>query len=210
MSASEARSGRSPKVGPSIRGRRRQLSMTLQDLGRAAGVSVGYLSQIERDNATPSLGTLAQIAQALGVGLDYFIAMPRAADSLARASERTVFSIDGSSIHYEQLGADIPGHELSSFILHVPAGYASETVSHEGEELIYVLDGEIVQVLDGERFVLKAGDSLHYRGHRPHSWSNPGTTTARLLWIGTLVVFHMAGKPRLARLSPVRTNSGDA
>lgn len=195
------------KIGPLIRARRRHLSMTLQALGTAAGVSVGYLSQIERDNATPSLGTLAQIARALGVGLDYFIAMPQAADSLARAGERARFSIDGSSIHYEQLGADLPGHELSSFILHVPPGYVSETVSHEGEELIYVLEGEIIQMLDDEQFVLRPGDSLHYRGNRPHSWSNQSTAPARLLWVGTLAVFHMTGKPRLARLTPIPTGS---
>ena len=204
MSATKPASQGSPRVGPLIRARRRHLSLTLQELGDAADLSVGYLSQIERDNATPSLGTLAQIAQALGVSLDYFIAMPRVSDSLSRARERPVFSIDGSSIHYEQLGADLPGHELSSFILHVPPGYASETVSHEGEELIHVLEGEIVQMLDDEQFVLRPGDSLHYRGNRPHSWSNQSTGPARLLWVGTLAVFHMTGKPKLARLTPVR------
>ncbi|WP_306120273.1 MULTISPECIES: cupin domain-containing protein [unclassified Roseitalea] len=185
------------KIGPLVRSRRRQLSMTLQALGQAAGVSVGYLSQIERDNATPSLGTLAQIASALNVKLDYFVAMPQASDSLSRAGERVLFSLDGSSIHYEQTGADLPGHELSSFIVHVPPGHRSETVSHEGEEVIYILDGEIRQVLDGEEMTLRAGDSLHYRGNRPHAWSNPGDRPARLLWVGTLTVFHMAGRADL-------------
>ena len=205
MSAPGART-QNLKIGPLVRARRRQMAMTLQALGKAAGVSVGYLSQIERDNATPSLGTLAQIAGALGVGLDYFIAMPQAADSLARAGERALFSLDGSSIHYEQLGADLPGHEMSSFILHVPPGYASEMVSHEGEELLYVLEGEIEQVLDGERMTLRPGDSLHYRGNRPHAWSNPGERTARLLWVGTLTVFHMAGRADIARLPAANAN----
>ena len=56
-----------PKVGALIRARRRQQHMTLMELGEAAQVSVGYLSQVERDHATPSLGTLAGIARALYV-----------------------------------------------------------------------------------------------------------------------------------------------
>src|SRR5690606_4683643 len=125
-----------PKVGALIRARRRQQHMTLMELGEAAEVSVGYLSQVERDHATPSLGTLAQIARALGVGIDYFIASPASHNALTRQSERNRFSLDGSSILYERLGADFPGNQLSSFLMLVPPGYRSETVAHEGEEIL--------------------------------------------------------------------------
>ncbi len=187
-------------IGPLIRGRRRQLSITLQELGEKSGVSVGYLSQLERDNATPTLGTLAQIARALGVGLDYFIATPRPADALTVAAERPKFSVDGSSVIYERLGAEFPGAELSSFILHVPPGYRSETVSHEGEEIVYVLEGSVVQVLEGEEFRMQAGDSLHYRGNRPHGWFNDSGAPAKILWTGTLELFR--GPTRAAPVLP--------
>ncbi len=179
----------SPKVGALVRARRKQLHMTLQDLGNAADVSVGYLSQLERDLATPSLGTLAQIARSLDVGVDYFIATPKASDALTRAGERAKFSVDGSSVVYERLGAEFPGNVLSSFILTIPPGYRSETVHHEGEELIFVLDGTISQRIDDQEMVISAGDSLHFRGNRPHSWSNDSDKPARLLWTGTLTMF---------------------
>lgn len=178
-----------PKVGALIRARRRQLQMTLQELCDAAGISVGYLSQVERDLATPSLGTLAQIARSLDVGVDFFIATPSLEDGLTRAGERNRFSVDGSSIIYERIAADFTGNVLSSFILHVPPGYRSETVSHEGEEILYVLDGSITQRLDDREMVLKPGDSLHFRGNTPHSWSNDTDREARLLWTGTLPMF---------------------
>lgn len=190
-----------PKLGPLIRRRRKQLGLTLQTLCNRAGVSVGYLSQVERDNATPSLGTLAQIADGLDVGLDYFIATPRPADSLTRAESRPQFSITGSSIGYESLASDFPGAELSSYILHVPAGYASEVVSHEGEEIIFVLDGEIEQTLDGQVFRMTAGDSLHYSGLRPHSWKNPTDQPARILWTGTLAVLSRKGAVKLPEMA---------
>jgi transcriptional regulator with XRE-family HTH domain len=185
-----------PKVGALIRARRRQLHLTLQALGDVAEVSVGYLSQVERDHATPSLGTLAQIARALGVGIDYFIGSPSSEEALTRAGERRRFSLDGSSIIYERLGVDFPGNVLSSFIMTVPPGYRSETVSHEGEEILYVLDGAITQRLDDDEMIMSAGDSLHFRGNRPHSWSNHTDKPAKLLWTGTLTLFRSTAKPR--------------
>jgi Uncharacterized conserved protein, contains double-stranded beta-helix domain len=185
-----------PKVGALIRARRRQQHMTLMELGEAAEVSVGYLSQVERDHATPSLGTLAQIARALGVGIDYFIASPASHNALTRQSERNRFSLDGSSILYERLGADFPGNQLSSFLMLVPPGYRSETVAHEGEEILFVLEGAITQMLDGEEMIMQAGDSLHFRGNRPHSWSNHTDQPARLLWTGTLALFRSTARPR--------------
>jgi quercetin dioxygenase-like cupin family protein len=163
--------------------------MTLQDLSDRASVSVSYLSQIERDHVTPTLGTLAQIGRSLGVGLDYFVAMPTVSDSLVRAEDRRRFSLDGATQAYEKIGADIPTHEMSAFMIYVPPGYRSETVSHEGEEFIHVMTGEIDFTLDGERFVMREGDSLHYRGNRFHAWANRGERTAQLLWVGRLTFF---------------------
>jgi len=193
MQMEAARPKAEPRLGPAIRKRRKQLQMTLQALGAASGVSVGYLSQVERDNATPTLGTLAQIADALGVGLEYFIAAPRPSDGLTRAGERPQFALPNAPLRYESLAASFPGAELSSYILTVPAGYTSETVSHEGEELIYVLEGEIDQILDGQTFHMEVGDSLHYSGLTPHSWTNPTDRTARILWTGTLEVLSRTG-----------------
>lgn len=178
-----------PRVGALIRARRRQLHMTLEEICQAAGISKGYLSQVERDQATPSLGTLAQIARSLDVGMDYFISAPSAEDSLTRAEDRHQFSVDGSSILYERIATDFAGNILSSFVLNIPPGYRSETVSHEGEEILYVLEGTIKQTLDNEEIEMNAGDSLHFRGNRPHAWWNDSGRPARLLWIGTLPLF---------------------
>lgn len=196
-----------PQLGALIRKRRKQLHLTLQALCDDAGLSVGYLSQVERGQATPSLGTLAQIASGLDVGLEYFIATPKPADSLTRSGARPQFSIDGSAMMYEAISADLPGAELSSYLLHVPPGYASEVVSHEGEEIIFLLEGTISQTLGGQRFILQQGDSLHYVGSTPHSWSNETDTTTRILWTGTLSVLQQKGAVKLPEMTPANTNS---
>lgn len=179
-----------PKIGPLIRKRRNQLSLTLKQLGERSDLSYSYLSQVERNNATPTLGTLAQIAHALGVGIEFFIKTLRPADAVTRAAQRPQFSINNSTLAYERLGAEVPGNELSSFIIHVPPGFQSEIFRHEGEEIIYVLNGSVCQMVDGVEFHLQTGDSIHYQGSRPHSYSNHSDTPARLLWAGTLKLFH--------------------
>jgi len=173
-------------LGRRIRKRRQQLDLTLQQLSGASGISVGYLSQVERDNAVPTLGTLANIAAALDVGIDHFITTPQQADSVTRAADRLRFAVAGTSVVYEQIGAAFPGHELTSFILNVPVGYQSEIVQHEGEELIFVLEGSIRQMVAGQEFLLNAGDSIHYLGQNPHCWANASDRVARLLWTGKM------------------------
>lgn len=173
-------------LGQRIRKRRQMMSMTLQELSKACGVSVSYLSQVERDNAVPTLGTLAEVAAALDVSIDHFIATPRQVDSVTRADTRPRFSVAGNSVVYERIGADFPAHELSSFVLNIPPHYRSEMVQHPGEEIIFVLEGEILQIVDGQSFLLRAGDSMHYLGQQPHSYSNPGEGPARLLWMGKM------------------------
>lgn len=179
-----------PKVGALIRARRLQMKMTLQQLGDASAISVGYLSQVERDHSTPSLGTLAQISRALDVGIEFFIAAPSAEDALTRNGARQRFSVGGSSIVYERIGAEFPGSVLSSFILTIPPGYRSEVVSHEGEEILFMLEGTITQQVDNTVLTMSAGDSLHFRGNRPHAWWNDSDLPARMLWTGTLFMFH--------------------
>ena len=181
-----------PKVGALIRARRRDLHMTLRDICDAAGITPGYLSQVERDLATPSLGTLAQIASSLNVGIDYFIASPGANDALTRHGARECFSVPGSDVVYERVAADFSGNVLSSFVLNIPPGYHSETVSHEGEEILFVLEGHLTQMLDGVEYVMNPGDSLHFRGNRPHAWWNETKENVRVLWTGTVPVYRTA------------------
>jgi transcriptional regulator with XRE-family HTH domain len=192
--ARPAEASAAPLCGARIRALRRKAGLTLQALSDQAGISVGFLSQVERDKATPSLGTLAALAAALGVGIDYFIATPRAADSVTRAVERPRFAIADSSLQYERVSTQLPGGTLTSLIIHIPRGYASEITSHTGEELILVLEGTVRQTLADSVMVLGPGDSLHFMGDTPHSFANVGDGPARLLWTGTA--------PRLIGRSP--------
>lgn len=183
-----------PQFGGRIRELRRKAGLTLQALADEAGISVGFLSQVERNKATPSLGTLAGLAAALGVEMNWFIATPQPADAVTREGERARFSLADSSLVYERLDTRLPGGTLSSLIIHLPEGYASEVTRHSGEEMIFVLEGRIRQTLGDAVILLGPGDSLHFMGDTPHSFANVSPGPARLLWTGTL--------PRLIGATP--------
>lgn len=174
-----------PQFGGRIRELRRKAGLTLQALADEAGISVGFLSQVERNKATPSLGTLAGLAAALGVEINWFIATPQPADAVTREGERARFSLADSSLVYERLDTRLPGGTLSSLIIHLPEGYASEVTRHSGEEMLFVLEGRIRQTLGEAVILLGPGDSLHFMGDTPHSFANVGPGPARLLWTGT-------------------------
>jgi len=174
-----------PAFGGRIRELRRKAELTLQALADEAGISVGFLSQVERDKATPSLGTLAGLAAALGVDVDVFVTAPKPTDCVTREGERPHFALADSSLSYERVTTNLPGGTLSSLIIHIPEGYASERTSHIGEEVIIVLEGVLRQTLGEATFLLHPGDCLHFMGDTPHAFANPGDGPTRLLWTGT-------------------------
>lgn len=190
------------KIGALIRARRHALHMTLQTLGQGAGVSVGYLSQVERDNASPSLSTLAAIAAALDVGVDYFIGAPDTHEALTRGRDRVPLLVGDPLIAYERLHAEFPGSALSAFLITIAPGYRSEATSHEGEEIIYVLEGELTLRIGEDTLKVGPEDSLHFRGNRSHFWANEGAVPVRLVWSGNLTMFRSSDRGSAFRTAP--------
>lgn len=92
-----------------------------------------------------------------------------------------------------QNNTESSGSQLCAFLMHVPPGNHSETVSREGEEILFLLEGEITQWLDGAEIVRRAGDARHFCGNQRHAWANRAATPARRLWTGTRGLFKPAG-----------------
>lgn len=185
-------------VGPLIRNLRRHQDRTLQDLGRTTGLSVGFLSQIERQIATPSLSALSNIARALGVEMEYFIASPTSDSIHTKADERETYWVDKNFMTYERLGADFSGSMLSAFIVTMPPNFVSEPASHDGEEFIQQLAGRTFLEVDAKTYELNVGDTLHFRASHRHIWRNPSDLPSKVIWVGTSQVL----RRRTARQGP--------
>lgn len=180
-------------LGHRLRHRRKALGLSLQQVAEGAGITAGFLSLIERDLATPSIATVGGIAQVLGETMGAFLDDPPPPAMLTRAEGRREYAIASGGLSYERLSNAFPGSVLRSVVILEPPGHRSEPVAHAGEELIYVLTGQLTVEIEGEATVLGPGDSIHFSSSRIHSAWNAGTEVARALWCGTMDIFGEGG-----------------
>lgn len=176
-------------LGKKIRKRRRAIDMTLEQVSKRVGLSIGFLSQIERDASTPSLASLCNIAEALGTSVDAFVKTPRGSASVSRQGKRESFSLGDMRRTYEFLGAGVPDAKLHPTLVRRPPGHVSEMMHNEGEDFVYVLEGSMLLEVDGERHILNRGDSMHFQSHLPHRSATLGTETTLELWVRTQPLF---------------------
>jgi len=168
-------------LGERLRERRKQLKLTLQEVADAAGFSVGFISQIERGITVPSLVSLVSVCRVLKVEIGSFFQQPRVDAPVTRHESRPVYglgALNGKNVTYERLSASFPGNVLRSTIIHEPPGFRSEPMSHEGEEMFFIVDGELTLELDGEVMILEAGDTAHFPSTRTHAtWNHTDKPT---------------------------------
>lgn len=182
-------------MGDKLRRRRKARHLTMQQLADQAGLSVGFISQVERDLTAPSLSSLASITKVLGLPLAAVLSQPVGADALTRSASRVVYTTGRETLRYERLSGVFPGNTLRSVLIHEQPGHRGEPISHDGEELMMVLRGELTVELDGQVSVLSEGDSIHFDSRRTHLTWNHTTDVTTVLWCGTMDVFGDGGSP---------------
>jgi DNA-binding transcriptional MerR regulator/quercetin dioxygenase-like cupin family protein len=175
--------------GQRLRRLRSERRLSLREASRRAGISVSFLSAIERGAARASITTLQRLTHAYGVTVMDLFDPPARVGRRIRPDQRPALDIDGTGVRIEQLAVGSQSLEPQLFIL--AAGATSEgSYSHAGEEFIFVLDGDVTfWVGERERYRLRAGDSLTYPSTLPHRWRNGAGGETRLLWINTPPTF---------------------
>ncbi len=174
-------------IGATLRSVRRQRELTLRQVAEEAGVTESFLSQVERDIASPSIATLRRIAVALGTSIGVLLDDVGPHGQLVRASERRVVTYPGLSARDEFL-TDGSGGRLQAILSVVEpgGGTGAEAYSHESdEELLIVLDGSLDLWVGAEQHRLETGDAIRYSSRVPHRNQNPGPGTARILFVIT-------------------------
>jgi len=178
-------------LGERLRVRRKELKLTLQEVADKAGFSVGFISQIERGITVPSLVSLVGVCRALNLEIGTFFQQPKG-NPVTRHDSRPVYGLAGdgqSAVTYERLSASFPGNVLHSTLIHEPPGFRSEPMSHEGEEIFYIVSGELTLELDGEQMILEAGDTVHFPSTRTHVTWNHTSEPATIFHTCTMDVF---------------------
>lgn len=181
---------RSPKlpIGERLKSRRLALGMTLQAVADASGLSAPFLSQAERNQTVPSLVSLTSLGKALGVDIGYFIEIPKDENIVSRADAPDVIAID-SPVIYHQLSAMLPDRKMDAILMIIPPGHRFPVDQRDGEDFLFVIEGELVSQVGEVRATLRAGDSMHFRSQAPHSAWNETDTDVKLLYVGTPSIF---------------------
>lgn len=175
-------------LGERIRARRTELGLTLQELARKSSLSAPFISQAERDLTIPSLVSLLALAKALDVDLDYFMKLPEVSKIVHRASKPSRIEINSPVIYYD-LASQLPNRQLDVILMHIPPGHVFPVDQRNGEDVLYLVSGELHASAGATKTVLKAGDSMHFDSRLPHTAHNASDREAVLLYIGTPSVF---------------------
>jgi len=194
-------------LGERIREERRRGKLTLEKLSQKTGLSKSFLSQVERGLAQPSVSSLKKIARELGISVvDFFAGEtdqqnrfgfpptvskngPKYAEDfqVVRTNRRKSLTLPGSKVSYDLLTPDL-NRQLEVMYMRIDPGEQSgeePMVDLPGEKFGLVLKGTLEVRVGEEVQHIRAGDSIYFPAHFPHSWRGMGKEPIEVIWVLT-------------------------
>jgi len=167
---------------------RREQGLTLAEVAKNTGVSVSFLSSLERGYSNASIATLQKLARLYKTNVLSFFSEEDNARRLVRTRDRKVLE-PNAGVQMELLAFGRKAMEPHLFRV-APGAGSGGSYHHEGEEFIYVLQGKLEIWLDEvEHYVLEAGDSLYFESTQAHRWQSLSDKETQLLWVNTPATF---------------------
>jgi len=179
--------GNASAIGSHLRRLRAKRKQSLAQVARAVGISVGFLSALERSQMSGSVGTLRKLAKFYKTNIVDFVDTTGASSRQVQPEQRKVLEA-GPGVRMELLAWGNTVMEPHLFRV-APGAGSGDSYSHEGEEFLYILRGALMITLENAEYRLKAGDSFYFESATPHHWKNPGRAETWLLWVNTPPTF---------------------
>lgn len=175
------------QVGDDIRSLRKSRGKTLQEISSAIGRSVGWLSQIERGQTTPSVQDLAQIADQFDVNISFFFRSssraPEERGLVLRAADRTPIGSSESGLVEELLSPTLSGSfEIIKSTFAPRASSGGHRKARPKEDGGVLISGRLTLIIGSQELHLEPGDSFQFT-ERDYAWRNDGDTPAVAIWI---------------------------
>ena len=169
---------RPPAVGGQIRRWRHQRGLTLAKVAEAAGLNVGYLSQIENDKASPSLACLSALGGALDVPIAWFLVDEAQPPEVARAEDRRWHErAGGRASRVDARGSS----DISIVEVNAVPGHSTGIHTHPGDEHHLITAGRFRMTQGPHVLELGPGDYLRWDGLIPHDAEAIGDEPASML-----------------------------
>jgi DNA-binding transcriptional MerR regulator/mannose-6-phosphate isomerase-like protein (cupin superfamily) len=175
-------------VGARLRRLRLARGYSLARVAKAAEVSVGFLSALERGHMSASVSTLRRLARFYKQNILALFDPSQSNPGRVRPQDRKILEA-GPGVRMELLSWGNTVMEPHLFRV-APSAGSGESYAHAGEEFLYILKGAIEIELDGsEKLRLEEGDSFYFESSMQHRWNNPGKKEAWVLWVNTPPTF---------------------
>jgi transcriptional regulator with XRE-family HTH domain len=174
------------EIGAKVAAARAERGWSLAHLAQRAGLSPATVHKVEKSGMTPTIASLMKIAAALGKSVAYFVDEPETPDVIVvRGDDRARVYTSKRGLDLRNLSGRYGGFAMAGAeaLVEPRADSGPSPMSHPGEELVIVLEGRMVFEVDGHAHEVGAGDSIHFRTLRPHSWRNPSDEPARAMWL---------------------------
>lgn len=179
------------QIGARVKHARLLAGIRMRELAQKVGCTESMVSKIEAGRVVPSLQMLQRLVAALDRDMASFFGTNLNSPGLIlRAGERPLVTSDplrkGPGVAYERLVPFAAGNLLECNI-HVvqPAGHKQDLITHQGETVGYVIEGQLELTIDTTAYLLSAGDSFFFKNHLANSYRNIGSAAARVLWVNT-------------------------
>lgn len=171
------------KIGERIRSLREMSDLTQEELAERAGLTKGFISQIERDLTSISLDSLAQILKALDENISDFFREASEEKIVYREKDKVL--IEKEKIEkFELLVPGSTNRRLEPILLTLRKGQATpKERPHDGEEFGYVLQGRVSLRFGREVLKLKKGECFYFSAEKEHWLQNTSSRSAAILWI---------------------------
>ena len=164
--------------------------LTLEDLASRTELTKGFLSQLERDLTSPSISTLEDIVEVLGISLaDFF--KEEINDKIV-FTEQDYFVDEKEDMSITYLVPNSQKNEMDPIMITLQInGKSQEILPHKGQEFGYVIAGKIsvVNIENKSSNVVKKGETFYIKGDAAHQIVNKGNSVAKVLWISTPPIF---------------------
>ena len=184
--------GRKPSnLGDKIRTLRKKLGMTQKELAGQVGLTPSFISQLEKNLISPSLDSLLKLSEKLNTQPIYFLMDGESGPwqkMVIKPNERQDIHLQELKIpevRLQLLVSDVLNRRMEPHLLTLRGGATinGHFYSHKGDEFAYVIEGELEVEIQGEKQMLKQGDSLYIESMVPSKWTNLGKGDAVLLWV---------------------------
>jgi len=186
-SSNGGHSNGSAGIGKQLRNLRLHRRLSLAHVAKAVGISVGFLSALERSQMSASVATLCKLAGFYKTNVLDFYQTAASRSCLVSAERRKVLET-GPGVRMELLAWGNTVMEPHLFRI-APQSGSGESYTHEGEEFLYVLRGKLHIWLEEKQYRLKTGDSFYFESSSAHRWVNPGRSQSLILWVNTPPTF---------------------